>query len=88
VSGRRRPVDIVAQAIREADRSWFNEDYAKQARAALTALQAAGFVVVPLEASDTLVEQGVESLPLGNVKPEEMVRQIYETLVTQARRTG
>ena len=40
---------IIALAIKDADRTWFNEDYGQQAVAVLRALRKAGYEVVPAE---------------------------------------
>ncbi len=77
---------LIAKAIRDADKSWFNEDYGKQATAVLTALRAKGFEICPKEASDGLVTHAVENLPFGRMKPDDLIRELYRMLVSNARK--
>ncbi len=76
---------IIAKAIRDADRSWFNEDYTKQALAVLAALKANGWELCPREASDSLVEYAIDNMPFGRMKPEDLIRELYALLVANAR---
>lgn len=80
--------DIVAEAIRGADRSWFNEDYGKQATAVLTALRKAGYEIVPREPSDALVAFVDENMPIGRLRPTDLLRQLYRLMVENSRRLG
>ena len=76
-----------ANAISAADSSYFNEDYTKQARAVLAAIDKAGFQLVPKEfPSDTWVA-AANAMRTGRVKPEDHVKNVYETVlkVAQAR---
>ncbi len=77
---------LIAKAIRDADKSWFNEDYTKQAAAVEAALRAKGWVICPQQAPDKLVEFAVENLPFGRMKPEDLIRELYQLLVTNARK--
>ncbi len=73
--------DIVADAIRAADNSWFNEDYTAQADKVLRRLRAKGFQMVPRKLSDRAVERAVEILPYGRLRPADYVRGVFKVLI-------
>lgn len=78
--------ETIAQAIKSADRSLFNEDYLKQAGAVLMALRKAGWEIVPQKPSEGLVDFACDNLPFGRLKQQDFVRELYVTLVENARR--
>lgn len=78
--------ETIAEAIRSADRSFFNEDYLKQASAVTIALRKAGFEIVPRQASDGLVDFACDNLPFGRLRQEDFIRQLYTLLVENAKR--
>lgn len=67
----------IENAIAKADTSYFFEDYSKQARAVIAALDAAGFAVVSKELPETLYKQIADNMKTGRVKPEEHVKNIF-----------
>lgn len=71
----------IAQAIKKADRSWFNEDYDKQARAVLQALAREGYAVVPLDPSQEAIEAGKEAMQAGRYRPADVLKQLYRAMV-------
>ncbi|MEQ8602969.1 MAG: hypothetical protein RIB45_06590 [Marivibrio sp.] len=71
----------IAQAIKKADKSWFNEDYDKQARAVLQALAKEGYAVVPRHPSDAAIEAGREAMQAGRYRPSEVLTQLYRAMV-------
>lgn len=75
----------VAKAIRDADSSYFSEDYEKQARAALKAIDKAGFVVMPKEAPSEVYAKVADLIPTGRMRPEELVKNIYSITIGQIR---
>lgn len=77
---------LIATAIRDADRSWFNEDYTQQASAVLQTLAQKGYEICPKNAPEALIEYAVENLPFGRMKPEDFIRELYTLLVTNARK--
>jgi hypothetical protein len=77
---------IIAKAIRDADKSWFNEDYTKQATAVLNALRSKGYEICPVEAPDALVTHAVDNMPFGRMKPDDLIRELYKVLIDGARR--
>ena len=72
--------NIIAKAIHKSDRTYFFENYDRQADAVLKALHKQGYAIVPLEPSETMVEQGVAAIPFGNIKPDLHVRQVYQAM--------
>lgn len=76
---------LIAKAIRDADKSWINEDYTKQALAVQAALRGKKMTIVPQEAPDKLIEFAVENMPFGRMKPEDLIRELYRILVANAR---
>lgn len=81
-----RVQDLVAKAIKAADNSFFNENYAKQADAVLRALKQAGYEVVPVKPSPELAEYINQNLPVGRHRPGELVAALYTLIVENARR--
>jgi hypothetical protein len=80
--------DTIAQAIKDADRSFFNENYIKQADNVLTELRKAGYEVVPLKPPPGLVQFVIDNLPFGRLKPTELVTQLYSLIVDNVRKHG
>lgn len=78
--------ELIAQAIQEADRSYFNENYAKQAAAVLTALKKSGYEVVPLQPSDDFVEFVHKNMPFGRLRPSELIRLLYTLMVQNVKK--
>ncbi len=78
--------NIIAKAIRESDKSWFNEDYSKQAAGVLSALRSKGFEICPKEAPEGLITFAVDNMPFGRMKPEDLIRELYRLLVANARK--
>lgn len=74
-------IDLIAHAIRAADKRYFFEDYTAQAGAVVQALRKAGLVVAPLKADEAMVEAGSQAILSGRVKPSEHVRTVYEVMV-------
>lgn len=71
----------IAQAIKKADKSWFNEDYDKQARAVIQALAKEGYAVVPRAPSEAAIEAGREAMQAGRYRPSEVLAQLYRAMV-------
>lgn len=76
---------IIARAIKDADKSWFNEDYSKQADAVLRGLKSKGYTVVQLEPTEDQVEAGKEALTTGRYRPTEVVATLYKAMVKAAK---
>ena len=78
--------EIIAVAIKKADKSMFNEDYGKQAAAVLQALQKAGYEVVPVKPPEGFLPFVHDNMPFGRLRPSELVTQLYTLMVTNVRR--
>ena len=78
--------DIIAVAIKKADKSMFNEDYGKQAAAVLQALQKAGYEVVPIRPPEGFLPFVHDNMPFGRLRPAELVTQLYTLMVSNVRR--
>jgi hypothetical protein len=78
--------DLIAQAIKDADRSIFNEDYSKQARAVVSAVRKAGYEIVPRKPPDGLVEWAKDNIPFGRLRPSDLISQMYTLMVENVRR--
>lgn len=78
--------DIIAQAIKKADTSMFNEDYGKQAASVMQALQKAGYEVAPLKPPEGLQQYVIDNMPFGRLRPSELVSQLYTLMVGNVRR--
>jgi hypothetical protein len=68
----------IENAICKADSSYFFEDYTKQAKAVIAALDAAGFVFVAKDLPEDLWKQVADQMRTGRVKPEEHVKDVYQ----------
>ena len=68
----------IANAIGKADSSCFFEDYDKQAKAVITALDAKGFVVMAKDLPDEVWTQIAKEMRTGRVKPEEHVKDVVQ----------
>lgn len=77
---------IIGRAIRDADRSIFNEDYNKQAQAVLKELKNQGYEIVPLEPSEQLVAYAEQNMPTGRMAPAQFLRELYKVMVGNAAR--
>jgi hypothetical protein len=72
---------VIENAISKADSSYFFEDYSKQARAVMQALQSAGFMVLPKDVPNEIYVQVSNEMRTGRVKPEEHIRDVYQTIL-------
>ncbi len=68
----------IENAISKADSSYFFEDYTKQAKAVVAAIEAAGFAVIPKDLPDTLWAQVANEMRTGRVKPEDHVKDVFQ----------
>jgi hypothetical protein len=78
--------EIIAVAIKKADKSMFNEDYGKQAAAVIQAVQKAGYEIVPVRPPEGLLPFVHDNMPFGRLRPSELVTQLYTLMVTNVRR--
>jgi hypothetical protein len=87
MSSNAKLVETVARAIRAADSSYFNEDYTKQAEAALQAVSKAGFALVPTTPEPEVFHKAADVMRTGRLKPHEHVQNVYETVLSMLQRT-
>ena len=71
--------NVIAQSIKDADNSYFFENYTKQAQAVMAALNKAGYQIIPKSLPDELAREVAKSLPTGRMKPEQHVQRVVET---------
>lgn len=71
----------IAEAIRAADSSYFNEDYHKQADAVLRTISQEKFALLPSEFPPETWKKVAENMRLGKLRPEDHARDVYETLL-------
>lgn len=75
------PLAIIETAIAGADTSYFFENYTKQAQAVLAALEHAGYRIIPQHMPDTVWKQVADSVRTGRLRPEDHVKDVYQTLL-------
>ena len=78
--------DLIANAIKNADKSYFNEDYVKQANAVIQAVRKAGYEIVPVKAPEGLITYVHENMPFGRLRPSELISQLYVLMVNNVRK--
>lgn len=76
---------LIAKAIKDADSSYFWEDYSKQAAAVIRSVHAAGYVLVPEDPSLKMIQSGVNAVMIGRTQPHELARQIYAAMIKTKR---
>ncbi|MEI8393387.1 MAG: hypothetical protein WCF85_01535 [Rhodospirillaceae bacterium] len=77
---------VIAEAIKKADTSMFNENYLKQAGAVIQALQKSGYEIVPVKPPEGFLPFVNENMPFGRLRPSELVTQLYTLMVGNVRR--
>jgi predicted CoA-binding protein len=71
----------IASAIKEADSSYFFENYEKQAESVIKALKAAGYSIVPTVPTEEMINKGKEAISYGASKPSDLIRNIYQAII-------
>lgn len=74
-------VNLVAKTIKEADSSYFFEDYTKQAIAVINTISNAGYTLVPKDPSLKMIQAGVNAVMIGKTQPHELAKQIYSAMI-------
>ncbi len=75
---------LIAAAIQKADSSYFNEDYTKQAKAVLAALEKAGYTVMRKDLPDDTWQKAADRMKTGRLRPDEHVKNVFETVLKVA----
>lgn len=73
--------DTIARAIKKADKSYFFENYSKQAKAVITELEKSGYKIVPIRPTADMVKAGSDAIVGGKVKPSNHVQTIYHIML-------
>lgn len=71
----------IARAIRNADKSYFFENYDKQALAVIKALEADGYAIVAATPDADILKKAAATISTGKMKPEQHIQNVHETLV-------
>lgn len=71
----------IENAIAKADSSYFFEDYTKQAKAVIAAMEAEGFVFLNKEFPEEIWKQVADQMKTGRVKPEEHVKDVFNVVM-------
>ena len=71
----------IAQAIKNEDKTYFFEDYTKQAKAVLKVLHKSGYVLVPKEPSAEMIKAGVLAINLGIVDAKVLAKEVYQQMI-------
>jgi thiamine biosynthesis lipoprotein ApbE len=80
-----RLTDQIAAAIKDADKRYFFEDYTKQAKSVISALNQAGYAVVPAEPTPEMLEAAKTALTYGAQRPADLVKTIWSSMVKAGR---
>lgn len=68
----------IENAISKADSSYFFEDYTKQAKAVIAALDSAGFAIIAKDLPDDMWKIVSDQMRTGRLKPEEHVKDVFD----------
>ena len=77
-------VEVIAEAIKKADRSYFFENYSKQATAVLAALRQNGYVIVPYYPTVEMVKAAMDELQYGQNRFTNVVMPMYLAMMKSA----
>ena len=78
------PVELISEAIKEADNSYFFENYTKQANAVVAELRKHGYVIVPYYPTVQMVKAAMDELQYGQNKFTNIVMPIYLAMMKAA----
>lgn len=74
-------VKIISEAIKNSDKSYFFENYTKQAKAVIKELDNLGFVLLPKEPTSEMIKAGVYAITIGNVDARKLARDVYKDMI-------
>jgi hypothetical protein len=81
MSNKNKIETLIAYTIKNADKSYFFENYTKQAIAVMKSLENAGYQIVPVDPSLYMAKAGVEAITIGKNKPQEMSAAIWRAML-------
>ncbi len=76
----------IAKAIQKADKSYFFENYSKQARSVISSLEKQGYMIVPKDPTEDMLQAGSDAILPGRVKPEVLAKLVFESMVLAAKK--
>ncbi len=71
----------IARAIKKADKSYFFENYDKQAESVLKSLRAEGYRIVKYEPDEELLKEAADTIKTGKMKPDQHIKNVYQTVI-------
>ena len=77
-------VSVIANAIKKADNSYLFENYSKQAKAVMRALDQQGYMLVPKEPSKEMIKAGIYAINLGLVDARKLAKEVYKDMLEAA----
>lgn len=75
---------LIAKTIKKADKSYFWEDYSKQATAVRNTLKKHGYVIVPTIPDNDMIEAGVNKIMVGRTHVDDLAKKIYTSMIACA----
>lgn len=76
--------EVIAEAIKAADTSYFFENYTKQSNAVIKALRQNGYVIVPYYPTVEMVKAAMDELQYGANKFTNVVMPMYLAMMKAA----
>jgi hypothetical protein len=76
--------EVIAEAIKEADSSYFFENYTKQSAAVIAALRKHGYVIVPYYPTVGMVKAAMDELQYGQNRFTNVVMPMYLAMMKAA----
>ena len=73
------PLIVIQDAISKADSSYFFEDYTKQAKAVIAALEREGYKLVPKDCSEDVWKKVADQMRTGRLQPHVHTKDVVET---------
>lgn len=77
-------VTRIAKAIKEIDKTYFFENYTKQAEHVIRSLRGAGYTILPDELTPEMEQAGIEAIKYGPTRSRDLVKEIYHNMIEVA----
>ncbi|WP_374304584.1 hypothetical protein [Ferrovibrio sp.] len=77
-------VEVISEAIKKSDTSYFFENYTKQANAVVAELRKHGYVIVPYYPTVEMVKAAMDELQYGQNKFTNVVMPMYLAMMKSA----
>jgi len=72
-------VTVIQDAIAKADSSYFFEDYTKQAKAVIAALEREGYKLVPKDCPEDVWKKVADQMRTGRLQPHVHTKDVVDT---------